>query len=343
MMRAAADTQSQLTSLVGRPVEAAQFSSDVCSALQRALTFDGWCLLGLDPHTGLRTSQFGGRGTEHTAEMARNEALMSDVNKYADLAVAACPAGWLSAKHPQARHSFRLNEILLPQGFHSEIRLALRDQGSRLWGALVLFREDPNRLFDDHDAAALCALAGPLTNVVRAYPVRPLPRRGSAPGAGVVALAPDNRIVAVSAEAQAWLDDLVPGGDDQTHAGNVTRVLFDAAHAIRHRDTVRASTCVRTVSGHWLRVEGTAVSVGDADVAVILQPATVDQLLKTVATCHRLTARESQILSLLTHGLASKQIARQVGISVYTVSEHLGSLYRKCGVTGREQLIGHLT
>jgi len=147
----------------------------------------------------------------------------------------------------------------------------------------------------------------------------------------------------VSAEAQAWLDDLVPGGDDQTHAGNVTRVLFDAAHAIRHRDTVQASTCVRTVSGHWLRVDGTAVPVGDADVTVILQPATVHQLLDTVATCQRLTARESRILSLLTHGLASKQIARQLGISVYTVNEHLGSLYRKCDVTGREELIGRLT
>jgi DNA-binding CsgD family transcriptional regulator len=343
MMRAVADAHSQLTSLVGRPVEAAQFSSDVCSALQQALTFDGWCLLGLDPHTGLRTSQFGGRGTEHTAEMARNEALMSDVNKYADLAVATSPAGWLSAEHPQARHSFRLHEILLPQGFHSEIRLALRDQGGRLWGALVLFREDPNRLFDDHDTAAVCGLASPLTSVVRAYPVRPLPRRGSAPGAGVVALAPDNRVVAVSAEAQAWLDDLVPGGDDQTHAGDVTRVLFDAAHAIRHRDTVRPSTCVRTVSGHWLRVEGTVVSVGEADVAVVLQPAAVHQVLETVATCHRLTVRESQILNLLTHGLASKQVARQLGISVYTVNEHLGSLYRKCDVTGREELIGRLT
>src|SRR5262245_15092305 len=93
----------------------------------------------------------------------------------------------------------------------------------------------------------------------------------------------------------------------------------------------------------WLRAEGTAVSVGAADVAVILQPATVDQLLRTVATCHRLTARESQILGFLTHGLAGKQIARRVGISVYTVNEHLGSLYRKCDVSGREQLIGRLT
>jgi DNA-binding CsgD family transcriptional regulator len=66
-------------------------------------------------------------------------------------------------------------------------------------------------------------------------------------------------------------------------------------------------------------------------------------VLETVATCHRHTVRESQILNLLTHGLASKQVARQLGISVYTVNEHLGSLYRKCDVTGREELIGRLT
>jgi DNA-binding NarL/FixJ family response regulator len=342
MMRGLADARSALTGLAGRPVEAAEFSSGVHSALQRVLTFDGWCLLGLDPHTGLRTSQFGGRGTEHTAEMARNEALMSDVNKYADLAVAACPAGWLSAEHPQARDSFRLHEILLPQGFHSEIRLALRDHG-RLWGALVLFREDPHRLFDDHDTAAVCAIADPLTNAMRAFPARPLARRGTMLGAGVVALAPDNRLVAVSAQAQAWLDDLVPGGDDQTYPSDVTRVLFDAAHAVRRGDLSRALTCVRTVSGHWLRVEATALPVGTADVAVVLQPAAVHQLLGTLAACNKLTPRESDVLGLLVHGLAGKQIARRLAISLFTVNEHLRSLYRKCGVTGREDLLGRLT
>jgi DNA-binding CsgD family transcriptional regulator len=341
MMRAAADARSALNGLVGRPVEAAEFSSEVSAALRRTLGFDGWCLFGVDPETGLRTLQFGGRGTERTAEMAHNEALMDDVNKYADLAIAPSPAGWLSLEHPEARESFRLHEILLPQGFHSEIRLALRDHG-HLWGALVLFREDPGRPFDDDDTATVCAIAGPLTSAVRAYPVRPISPRGSTAGAGVVALAPDNRLVAVSVEAQAWLDDLVPGGEDETNAGNVTRVLFDAAHAVRSGDPSRASTCVRTVAGHWLRVEGTAMSVGEADVAVLLQPAAAHQLLRTLAVCHELTARETDVLGLLVRGLAGKQIARELAISLWTVNEHLHSLYRKCAVTGREELIGRL-
>jgi hypothetical protein len=132
------------------------------------------------------------------------------------------------------------------------------------------------------------------------------------PGAGVVALTPDNRLVAASAEAQAWLDDLVPGGDDQTYPSDVTRVLFDAAHALRRGDLSRASTCLRTVSGHWLRVEATALAVDEADVAVVLQPATVQQLLGTLAACNKLTARESEVLGLLAHGLAGKQIASQM-------------------------------
>jgi DNA-binding CsgD family transcriptional regulator len=341
MMGGLAETQSALARLVNRPLEAAEFSSEVNAALQRTLAYDGWCLFAVDPHTGLRTAQFGGRGTEHTAEMARNEAVMPDVNKYRDLAIAAVPAGWLSPDHPQAPQSFRLNEILLPQGFNSEVRLALREHGL-LWGALVLFREDPRPLFDDSDIKALCAIAHPLTRAIRAYPVRPLPRRGPAPGAGVVALAPDNRVVAMSAEARRWLDDLVPGGEDETRASDVTRVLFDAAHAVRRGDMGRATTCVRTVGGHWLRVEATAMPVSEADVAVVLHPATTRELLKAVAAHHALTARESDVLDLLAQGLASKHIARELSISLLTVNGHLRSIYRKCATTGREELLARL-
>lgn len=341
MMAGLARTRADLTRVVGQPLEAAEFSREVSTALRRTLAFDGWCLFALDPHTGLRTAQFGGRGTEQTAEMARNEALMSDVNKYCDLATAPVPVGWLSPDHPKARRSFRLNEILLPQGFHSEVRVALRDQG-RLWGALVLFREDPRRPFDDSDTDALCAFAGPLASALRAYPVRPLPRRSPAPGAGVVTLAPDNGVVAASAEAKQWLDDLVPGGDDQTHVGDVTRVLYDAAHAVRRGDTRRASTCLRTVGGHWLRVEGIAMSGAEADVAVVLHSATPRELLGPIAAYNGLTARESEVLNLLAQGLASKHIARELSLSLLTVNGHLRSLYRKCRATGREELLASL-
>ncbi|MGN6574289.1 MAG: hypothetical protein ACTHKG_01245 [Nocardioides sp.] len=212
---------ARLARLGGQPLEAAEFSHEVDRALRQVLSYDGWCLFGTDPLSGMRTVQFGGRGTEHTAEMARNEALMHDVNRYDDLATAPCPAGWLSAEHPAAPTSFRLHEILVPQGFHSEIRLALRD-GGRLWGALVLFSEDARRPLGAAEAAAVCAMGGPLTRALRGFQVRSVRPSGRSPGSGLVAIAPDDRLVSLSGDAQCWLDDLVPGGEDETYPSDVT-------------------------------------------------------------------------------------------------------------------------
>ena len=105
----------------------------------------------------------------------------------------------------------------------------------------------------------------------------------------------------------------------------------------------RASTCIRTVSGHWLHVAGTALEIGQADVAVTLQRAAVTDILPTVAACNLLTARESDVVNRLALGMPSKHIARELGLSLLTINTYLSSIYRKCGVSGREELFGQLT
>ena len=74
------DVRSDLARMVGRPLEAAEFGHLISAAVRRLLPYDGWCLFGLDPHSGLRTFQLGQHGIEQrTAELARNESLMPDV------------------------------------------------------------------------------------------------------------------------------------------------------------------------------------------------------------------------------------------------------------------------
>jgi DNA-binding CsgD family transcriptional regulator len=51
-----------------------------------------------------------------------------------------------------------------------------------------------------------------------------------------------------------------------------------------------------------------------------------------------LTAREAEILDLIAQGLTSKQIARRLGISPYTVNTHRDNLRRKLGVHNGAQL-----
>ena len=64
--------------------------------------------------------------------------------------------------------------------------------------------------------------------------------------------------------------------------------------------------------------------------------AAIDEAEPVVET---LTERESQVLQLLAHGLANKQIAVRLGISEHTVKFHISSIYAKLGVTNRTEAV----
>jgi DNA-binding NarL/FixJ family response regulator len=51
----------------------------------------------------------------------------------------------------------------------------------------------------------------------------------------------------------------------------------------------------------------------------------------------RLSARESEVLTLVATGLPNKQIARRLGITERTVKAHLTAVYQQLGVTDRTQ------
>ena len=52
-----------------------------------------------------------------------------------------------------------------------------------------------------------------------------------------------------------------------------------------------------------------------------------------------LTDRESEVLGLLSRGLANKQIAAMLGISEHTVKFHVSSIYTKLNVTNRTEAV----
>lgn len=56
-----------------------------------------------------------------------------------------------------------------------------------------------------------------------------------------------------------------------------------------------------------------------------------------------LTARQAQVLQLAGQGLSSKQIARQLAISVRTVEDHFSAVRRRTGARSRSELIAYWT
>jgi DNA-binding NarL/FixJ family response regulator len=70
-----------------------------------------------------------------------------------------------------------------------------------------------------------------------------------------------------------------------------------------------------------------------------LSPAVSRRLFRNQAPRPVLSQRESEILGALARGLASKQIAREMGLSVRTVEAHRQSIKRKLGLEGQAELI----
>jgi len=68
-----------------------------------------------------------------------------------------------------------------------------------------------------------------------------------------------------------------------------------------------------------------------------------EQPAPLVGSCdHGLTAREREILQLITQGKSSKEVAAASGIAVSTVSNHLRNIYAKLAVTSRTAAIAKL-
>ncbi|MCI5046127.1 MAG: response regulator transcription factor [Aquisalinus sp.] len=66
---------------------------------------------------------------------------------------------------------------------------------------------------------------------------------------------------------------------------------------------------------------------------------TADENSSTDTPVTRLTAREVEILTELARGFTNKEVARQLGISPYTVAEHVKAIYRKMAVSTRSEAV----
>lgn len=79
--------------------------------------------------------------------------------------------------------------------------------------------------------------------------------------------------------------------------------------------------------------QGLAVLPKSLAERLLEEPAAVEELSEP------LTARESEVLDLLGHGLSNKMIARQLHISEHTVKFHISSLYSKLDVSNRAEAV----
>ncbi|HET6856215.1 MAG TPA: helix-turn-helix transcriptional regulator, partial [Streptomyces sp.] len=212
------------------------------------------------------------------------------------------------------------------------------------WGVLVLLRERGARPFSPAEAARAAELAQPLAQAVKRYVTsRPLrPRVGPFPPI-VAIIDGDDRIAGAASAGLDALRAALPGvyparpaGDEET-LGFVWHLVYTARRTAAPALT-RAPTAVGWLSLQAQPLEGTMPGA----VVATLQPARATDLLPALAQWYGISVRERTVIEQALEGQAVKQIARRLALSPHTVNDHFKAIYRKTGVTSREELIACL-
>jgi DNA-binding CsgD family transcriptional regulator len=85
------------------------------------------------------------------------------------------------------------------------------------------------------------------------------------------------------------------------------------------------------------RGPGRDFSHRDRDVLRLMRPHVERAIRRITTPAPRVTARQHEILALVSGGLSNRQIARRLGVAEATVGKHLEHIYSRTGVTNRLQ------
>jgi DNA-binding CsgD family transcriptional regulator len=340
-------TKDVVVSTAGRGLDWVDYSAAVSDAVQQMVPFQRCCWHTVDPGTVLFTGSVN-RGIHCSGSwLAHHEYIVEDVNKWAFLAHSGRFVGATSLDthgdlSRSARH--RQHESM---GLGDELRISLVADGV-YWGAVSFLRNDDEPWFTERDVAALRRLVAPLATGLRRALLAPAP--GSAPitvGPGVIVFDGDGLPESISPSAETWIGQMVEDPPPPTPIES--RIVQAIAARARTIDLgtdpieVSARSRVRTRSGAWLLLYGTRLNgAADGRTAVIIQPATPHEVAPIVALAYGLTERESAVTMECIRGRSTKEIAKALTVSPYTVQDHLKSIFDKTGVRSRGELVGQV-
>ncbi|MFD4432714.1 LuxR C-terminal-related transcriptional regulator [Nocardia sp. NPDC058497] len=101
-----------------------------------------------------------------------------------------------------------------------------------------------------------------------------------------------------------------------------------------------ATSRIHLGGNRWITVK--ADRIGDHDIAVALEPSTATERLDLFARANGLSARESQVLTLLATGLDSRELAAELVLSEHTVNDHVKAILAKSATRTRQRLLSRV-
>ncbi|HEX3832855.1 MAG TPA: helix-turn-helix transcriptional regulator [Solirubrobacteraceae bacterium] len=339
-------TLADLERLALRAPTRAQFFDEAAARLRRTVAFDGACWHTLDPGSSLITQHRLQDLPDRFSVLANNEYAVEDVNKFDQLARANRKAATLqTATGGRPELSRRFRDLLTPAGLGPELRGAFVADGVT-WGALILVRRAGRPEFADDEVELIAAASALFARAVRRGLVAEVsgsPASGADPP-GVIELDGSGGLLRMSSSAESLLAEL---SGSSAQAGVEHPAIHAVASATRSAVAARTGTAgsvlpsstVKTADGTWLVLHGALLGdVRSHAVAVFIQRAHPTLVAPLLLKAYGLTPREREVAQLLLRGATTIQASRRLGISGYTVTDHVKSIFEKVGARTRGEL-----
>jgi DNA-binding CsgD family transcriptional regulator len=342
--------RDDIAELRGRGLRWTDFSVAAADSLATVVPFDAYCFHTVDPGTILFTGSINRDVGCSGSWLAHHEYVIEDINKWSFLARSGRVAGANSIDtHGDLSRSTR-HRSHAAYGFGDELRVSLVIDGI-YWGAAAFLRHEDRAWFTDADVRTLVSLApGIAAGLRRAVLAEPAAAYAGAAidyGPGVVVFDEHGEVESISGAAERWIGELIedPAPTHPAESKMVQAIAARARTIAPGTDPLEltARARVRTRTGAWLLLYGTRLS-GDTGsrTAVIIHPATPQDVAPVIVLAYGLTGRESDVAMQCIQGRDTRGIAGALSMSPYTVQDHLKSIFAKTGVRSRGELVGQI-
>lgn len=326
------------------------FSAAAADLLSGVIRFDAYCCHTVDPGTILFTGSVNHDIACSGSWLAHYEYDIDDVNQWSYLARSGKIVGATSIDTGgdlSRSMRYRSQEAY---GFGDELRVSLVS-GGIYWGAAAFLRHDDQPPFTETDIDTLMSLMPPLAVGIRrailAGPVA-VASPGIDLGPGVVIFDEFGRQESISPAAEQWIAQFVeePPPVRPSESKMVQAIAARARTIPVGADPLElaARARIRTRGGEWLLVYGTRLAGrgGASRTAVIIHPATPQDVAPVIAMSYGLTDRETEVAMHCVQGQDTRGIARTLAMSRFTVQDHLKSIFTKTGVHSRGEMVGRV-
>jgi DNA-binding CsgD family transcriptional regulator len=344
-MTTAAQALYTLERLSAQPRSLVSLWDDATVVLKEVVPHYTWpCYFTLDPASLLITSHYNPFMPELPRESLAMEYYEDDVNKMSDVARSGSGVSTIhdaSGGDPSGSPRWKANVAM---GGDQELVAALRTRAGGVWGAVSLYREPDQPMFDAAEKRFMQQAAIHLAEGARRallFGEATDPEGPQAPG--LLVLNADWKVESSTPGTEQWLAEL----PDSDGVRLPTAVLTVAGQALRSAEQPAdrpgevAMARVLSRSGRWVVLHGAALlSGGDRRVAVIVEPAHPARITSLLMSAYELTERERDVTRLVLQGASTGDIATELFVSPHTVQQHLKSVFDKTGVRSRRDLVG---